>query len=125
MEKTQEIDREGLKHELFRRRWSDENWQEVLSLVASDIDKRFAAILVEDLISQDGQAGNFLNLFLAVKCLCESRSFINIQEDSINQLLRELENLAAGRIQGTSVLQEKARQALDKFRSLSQNGNRG
>ena len=124
-EKKREINEDELKNDLFRCRWQDESWHEVLSLVASDIDKRFAATLVEDLISQDGQPGDFMNLFLAVKCLCEARSFINIKEVSINKLSRELEELAEGRIAGMSALQEKARKALDKFRSLGQNGNRG
>ena len=119
------INEHNLKNDLFRYRWQDETWHEVLSLVASDIDRRFAAMIVEDLISQDGRQGDFLNLFLAVRCLSEQRSFVAIQEVYRNKLARELEELAEGRIAGMIALQEKARQAFDKFRSLGHNGNRG
>ncbi len=71
---TQTLSIEGLKTEVFGKHWQDESWHEVLQLIAGMIEAKFTSEIVNYLIDQDGEQKEFLNLFMAAKCLSEMRS---------------------------------------------------
>jgi predicted NACHT family NTPase len=73
-EKQRKIDIEYLKTEVFGKHWRDESWHEVLRLIAGSINERFTGEIIEYLMTQNGEAEKFSNLFLATKCLDEVRN---------------------------------------------------
>jgi predicted NACHT family NTPase len=72
-ELKQSLDFEPLK-ELFRTRWKNETWHEVLRLIAGMVREKQAAELIALLIEQDGRDAKLANLMLAAGCLSEVRN---------------------------------------------------
>ncbi|NER97860.1 MAG: NTPase, partial [Symploca sp. SIO1B1] len=91
-QQTQTLSIEELKTEVFGKHWQDESWHEVLRLIAGMIDPRFTAQVIEYLISQDGEADRFMNVFLAADCLAEVRNLSGIATTA-DKLFEELEGL--------------------------------
>ncbi|MEM8642183.1 MAG: NACHT domain-containing protein, partial [Cyanobacteria bacterium P01_G01_bin.54] len=58
---------------VFRKHWQDKSWHEVLRLITGMVERDFALELVNELMTQDGEAHQFENLFLAVDCVSEIR----------------------------------------------------
>ncbi|NEQ70380.1 MAG: NTPase, partial [Symploca sp. SIO2D2] len=89
---TQTLSIEELKTEVFGKHWQDESWHEVLRLIAGMIDTRFTGQIIDYLISQDGEAEKFSNLFLAAECLAEVRNLSGIATtaDKLLELLKGL-----------------------------------
>jgi HEAT repeat protein len=83
---------EELKTEVFGKHWQDEFWHEVLRLIAGMIDTSFAGEIIEYLISLNGEAEQFINLFLAAKCLSDVRNPSSIASTGI-KLLKQLKSL--------------------------------
>ncbi|MGI0495168.1 HEAT repeat domain-containing protein [Alkalinema pantanalense CENA528] len=52
-EKSRELTFEQLRDEVFWQHWQDETWHEVLRLICGAIDPKFAAQLIEFLLSQE------------------------------------------------------------------------
>lgn len=73
---TQTLSIEELKTEVFGKHWQDETWHEVLQLIAGMIEAKFTSQIVNYLINQDGEQKEFINLFLAAKCLSEMKSHL-------------------------------------------------
>ncbi len=71
---TQTLSIEELKTEVFGKHWQDETWHEVLQLISGMIEAKFTSVIIDYLIAQNGNQKEFLNLFLAAKCLSEMRS---------------------------------------------------
>jgi hypothetical protein len=65
---------EELKTEVFGKHWQDESWHEVLRLITGMIDTSFAGKIIDYLMTQNGEAEKFSNLFLAAKCLSDVRN---------------------------------------------------
>jgi predicted NACHT family NTPase len=72
-EKEQKLTLDQLKTEVFGQHWHDENWHEVLRLIAGIIDVKFVAEIIDYLMGIDGEEKKFSNLFLAAGCLAEVR----------------------------------------------------
>jgi len=89
---TQNLSIEELKTEVFGKHWQDESWHEVLRLIAGMIDTRFTGKIIDYLISQDGEAEKFSNLFLAADCLAEVRNISGIATTA-DKLLKQLKGL--------------------------------
>ena len=87
---------EQLKTEVFGKHWQDESWHEVLRLITGMIDTSFAGEIIEYLMALDGEAEDFINLFLATELLSEVRNRRVIQRTDIrlfNNLKELYENL--------------------------------
>ncbi|NER99359.1 MAG: NACHT domain-containing protein, partial [Symploca sp. SIO1B1] len=91
-QQTQTLSIKELKTEVFGKHWQDESWHEVLRLIAGMIDPRFTAQVIEYLISQDGDAEKFSNVFLAADCLAEVRNLSGIATTA-DKLFDELQGL--------------------------------
>jgi predicted NACHT family NTPase len=91
-EKQRKIDIEYLKTEVFGKHWRDESWHEVLRLIAGSINERFTGEIIEYLMTQNGEAEKFSNLFLAAKCLDEVRNR-NTIDGIASQLLVRMKKL--------------------------------
>ncbi len=77
---SQILSLEELKTEVFGKHWQDEFWHEVLRLIAGQIEPKFVEEVIKYLMSQEGEANRFMNLFLAADCLNEVRNRKEIQE---------------------------------------------
>ena len=73
-ERERKIDLEYLKTKVFGEHWQEESWHEVLRLIAGSINEMFTGEIIEYLMTQNGEAEKFSNLFLAAKCLDEVRN---------------------------------------------------
>jgi predicted NACHT family NTPase len=91
---TQTLTIEGLKTEVFGKHWQDETWHEVLQLIAGMIEPKFADEIIEYLIKLDGEKEDFINLFLAVKCLVEVRNYRSVIPSTANNLVNLLKERA-------------------------------
>ncbi|WP_375468104.1 NACHT domain-containing protein [uncultured Nostoc sp.] len=89
---TQTLTIEELKNEVFGKHWQDETWHEVLLLIAGMIEPKFVGEILDYLMLQDGEEENFVNLFLAAKCLAEVRNRTAITLTA-SQLLVKLKDL--------------------------------
>ena len=67
------LDFEPLKT-VFRERWKDEKWHEVLRLIAGMVTEKQAEELILLLMEQDGRHEKLANLMLAAGCLSEVRN---------------------------------------------------
>jgi predicted NACHT family NTPase len=83
---------EELKTEVFDKHWQDESWHEVLRLIVGMIDTSFAGQIIDYLMIQDGEAEEFINLFVAAECLSEVRNR-SVLGTMTTQLLNQLKNL--------------------------------
>ncbi|MEW5858644.1 MAG: HEAT repeat domain-containing protein [Cyanobacteriota bacterium] len=92
-EKEQKISLEYLKTEVFGKHWQDQSWHEVLRLIAGMIEPKFAGEILEYLSAITGEAENFINLFLAAKCLSDVRNRTVILVTA-TKLLNHLKDLA-------------------------------
>ncbi|MCV3216389.1 HEAT repeat domain-containing protein [Plectonema radiosum NIES-515] len=92
-EKTRSLTIEGLKSEVFGKHWQDETWHEVLQLIVGMIEPKFAGEIIEYLIKLDGEEEDFINLFLAVKCLVEVRNR-SVIASTADKLVKELKDRA-------------------------------
>lgn len=81
-----------VKTEVFGKHWHDESWHEVLRLIVGMIDTSFAGEIIDYLMSLDGEAEKFVNLFLAAECLLEVRNR-NAIASTDTQLLETLRGL--------------------------------
>ncbi|MEG4405746.1 NACHT domain-containing protein, partial [Microcoleus sp. MON2_D5] len=86
-ERERKIDLEYLKTKVFGKHWQEESWHEVLRLIAGSINELFTGEIIEYLMTQNGEAEKFRNLFLATKCLDEVRNRNTI--DGIASQLRD------------------------------------
>ena len=88
---------EELKDNVFGRHWQDNKfWHEILRLITGMLGKlepEFAKDIIEYLIKQDGENGNFYNIFLAADCLSEIRNRREIK-DCDDILLEKLKCLS-------------------------------
>ncbi|MGD1704761.1 NACHT domain-containing protein, partial [Dapis sp. BLCC M229] len=89
---TQSLGRDDLINDVFGNHWRDAKWHEVLGLIAGMIDAKFVGEIISYLMEQEGEEENFVNLFLAGKCLFEVRSRQSIG-DVGNRLLNRLKDL--------------------------------
>lgn len=61
--------------DVFGKHWQDESWHEVLRLIVGMmIDVKFAGEIIDYLMALNGEAKDFINLFLAADCLGEIRN---------------------------------------------------
>ncbi|UKO97367.1 HEAT repeat domain-containing protein [Nostoc sp. UHCC 0870] len=91
-EKERSITIEDLKSVVFAKHWQDENWHEVLVLIAGMIEPTFVGEILEYLMLLDGEEHKFINLFLAAKCLAEVRNrSVIVKAD--NKLLNQIQDL--------------------------------
>ncbi|WP_254013939.1 hypothetical protein [Limnofasciculus baicalensis] len=74
LEKEKTIALEELKIEVFGKYWQDESCHQVLRLIGGMIDAKFVGEIIEYLCQQKGKNNNFMNLFIAAKCLDEVRN---------------------------------------------------
>jgi predicted NACHT family NTPase len=74
LEKQQTLTLNQLKTEVYGTHWQDENWHEVLRLIAAMVGEKQAEALIQYLIEQDGKHHKLANLFLAAECLGEVRN---------------------------------------------------
>jgi hypothetical protein len=89
LQSTRELTLDQLRDQVFGLHWKEEKWQEVLRLIAGMVSEKDAAILVEFLLSKDGNANQLSNLILAVSCLYEvrNRKSIATTEEAVWQML--------------------------------------
>jgi NACHT domain len=85
-EKEKTLTVERLKNEVFAPHWQDESWHEVLRLISGMIDAKFVAEMIDYLLEQKVDWGEFLdldgrlkkeglsNLLLAANCFMEVRN---------------------------------------------------
>lgn len=73
-EKERCISLDDLKVKVFGKHWQDQSWHEVLRLIAGMIDTSFAGQIIDYLMTLNGEAEDFINLFLAAECLSEVRN---------------------------------------------------
>ncbi|MEP0800313.1 HEAT repeat domain-containing protein [Funiculus sociatus] len=83
---------EELKTGVFGKHWQDESWHEVLRLIAGMIDTSFVGQIIDYLITLNGEAEKFTNLFLASECLSEVRNRFELMTVSV-KLLSSLKDL--------------------------------
>ncbi|MBD1901711.1 HEAT repeat domain-containing protein [Trichocoleus sp. DQ-A3] len=83
---------EEFKTEVFGKHWQDESWHEVLRLIAGMIDTSFVGQIIDYLISLNGEAEKFTNVFLASECLSEVRNRFELMTVSV-KLLSSLKDL--------------------------------
>jgi CheY-like chemotaxis protein len=83
---------EEVKTEVFGKHWQDESWHEVLRLITGMIDTSFAGEIIGYLMAQNGEAQNFINLFLAGNCFSEVRNR-SLLGATATQLLNQLKDL--------------------------------
>ncbi|NMF82529.1 HEAT repeat domain-containing protein [Nodosilinea sp. P-1105] len=109
-EKQRTLTFEQLRDQVFGQHWQDETWHEVLRLICGAIDPKFAAELIEFLMTIEVNKSDFLeneknfiyedyrlkiesigNLLLAAECLSEitSRSVIANTEKQLLDLLKQ------------------------------------
>jgi predicted NACHT family NTPase len=107
---------EELKVEVFGKHWQDESWHEVLRLIVGMIDTSFAGQIIEYMITLNGEADKFINLFLAAECLSEirNRSSINAADIHLARRIKELINY--GEVTSTPLFVEE-RELVDGIRS--------
>jgi predicted NACHT family NTPase len=91
-EKERSLTLDDLKTEVFGKHWQDESWHEVLRLIAGMIESKFVGEIINDLITQKGEAEKFINAFLAAECLVEVRNRRDIKKTA-EQLLNYLKDL--------------------------------
>ena len=60
--------------QVYLEHWREEEWHEVLRLMAGMLDAKFIGQVLEYLMAENGEADEFKNLFLAAKCLAEVRT---------------------------------------------------
>ncbi len=80
-EKKQTLTLEELK-EVFGQHWKDENWHEVLRLIAGMVEETKAEELILYLMQIDGRKEKYVNLMLAAGCLSEVRNWKSIEKTS-------------------------------------------
>jgi hypothetical protein len=73
-EKQRTLSLDQLKIDVFGKHWHDENWHEVLRLIAGMVGEKQAEELVLSLLATDGRAHRLANLILAAGCLSEIRN---------------------------------------------------
>jgi predicted NACHT family NTPase len=83
---------EELKTDVFGKYWQDETWHEVLLLIAGMMETEFVGEILEYLMALDGEEENFVNLFLAAKCLAEVRNR-SVIASTADKLLGKLKDL--------------------------------
>ncbi|MBW4611070.1 MAG: HEAT repeat domain-containing protein [Hassallia sp. WJT32-NPBG1] len=94
-EKTRKLTIEELKTEVFGKHWDDPaEWFEVLSLIVSMIEPKFAGEIIDYLIDEYGAGDYFINIHLAVNCLLEvkNRSAITSVENKLIEYIKDLIN---------------------------------
>ncbi|MDE5097128.1 MAG: hypothetical protein O4861_01745 [Trichodesmium sp. St16_bin4-tuft] len=89
---TQTININQLINDVFENHWRDENWHEILRLIAGKINANFVGKIISYLMQQDGEEEKFMNLFLAGKCLFEVEHPQHIDEIA-SKLLNRLKDL--------------------------------
>ena len=72
-EQEQTLSLEQLKSEVYGRHWRDENWHEVLCLLAGMIAPRFVAEILVYLLKRPDPEHRCANVFLAARCVREVR----------------------------------------------------
>ncbi len=98
-EKTRSLTIEGLKTEVFGKHWDDlVEWFEVLSLIVTMIEPKFAGEIIDYLIAQGGAGDEFLNISLAIDFLLEikNRSAITSVENRLIEYIKDLINFKYG-----------------------------
>jgi predicted NACHT family NTPase len=91
-EKERTISLEELKTEVFGKHWQDESWHEVLRLIVGMIEPKLAGEILDYLRNQQGEAEQFMNVFLAADCLNEVRNR-SIIASTGTQLLNQIKGL--------------------------------
>lgn len=81
-----------LKLEVFGRHWRDENWHQVLRLIAGMVGEKEAGELISFLMSLDGRSHKLANLMLAAGCLSEVRNRRTIHQTDQALLKRFFED---------------------------------
>ncbi len=89
---TQTLSIKELNKDVFGKHWRDETWHEVLRLITGMIEPRFVCEILDYLMSQNGESENFINLFLAAKCLAEVRNRLLVASIA-NKLLNQIKAL--------------------------------
>ena len=89
---TQTININQLINDVFENHWRDENWHEILRLIAGKINANFVGKIIGYLMEKDGEEEKFMNLFLAGKCLFEVEHPQHIDEIA-SELLNRLKAL--------------------------------
>lgn len=89
---TQILSIKDLKTEVFDKHWRDETWHEVLRLITGMIEPRFVCEIIDYLMSLNGELENFINLFLAAKCLAEVRNRLLVA-GTAHKLLHQIKEL--------------------------------
>ena len=64
--------------EIFRKRWHDHNWHEVLRVITGTISPSFAEQIINDLLTQTDERGDAYSIFLAADGFWEVRQRTNI-----------------------------------------------
>jgi hypothetical protein len=72
--------RQELIH-LFKTRWKDDDWHEVLRLLCAMVGPDLAASLIRELLSASAQPGGWRTVFLAAECAGEVRQVGKITEE--------------------------------------------
>jgi hypothetical protein len=73
-EKHHTLSLEQLRLDVFGHHWRDENWHEVLRLIAGMVGEKQSGELIAFLMSLDGRSHELANLMLAAGCLSEVRN---------------------------------------------------
>ena len=107
-EKKRTLTVEDLQNKVFAPKWQDESWHEVLSLIVAAIDRSHASTMIEYLVGKNGEGYDFLNLFLAAKCLSEARTTIRIVPRARQKLLDDLKRLTRSNAGVSDAVREKA-----------------
>ncbi len=113
-ETKRELSIEELKENLFAAHWQDSNWHEVLSLIVSMLDEKFAGQLLDCLIVQNGKNNSFDNLFLAFRCLSDIRHPLKIQP-TIAKLYNKLKDIAEGKVEVGDKIKMKAEEVIPQL----------
>jgi predicted NACHT family NTPase len=116
-EKKRLIDLEYLKQEVFGKRWRDDSWHEVLTLIVSQLYEDFAAEIIDYLIEQDGNASCFSNLFLAQNCLSNVRNYRQLQPTA-DKLVERFKQLVQSQNGVTDDVRNEAVKAIDELEEL-------
>jgi hypothetical protein len=67
--------------QLFKTRWTDDDWHEVLRLICAMVGPDLAAALIQELLSASAQPGGWRAVFLAAECSGEVRQVGRIAEE--------------------------------------------
>ena len=90
-EKTQTLSIEGIKSEIYGKRWQDESWHETLRLIAGMLEPKFVAQIIQYLIEINI---DYDCLFLAADCLVEvDEKQVDIIRKTSEHLCTEIKNL--------------------------------